>query len=252
MTQTWNAPNYDADHAYVWTLAAGLVDLLDPKPGKTIVDLGCGTGHLTAQIAQRGATMIGLDASPEMIRQAKQNYPALDFRVADATAFALDQSVDAVFSNATLHWITRTPAAAAVARIHNALRPGGRFVAEFGGHGNVRQICRAIDAGLDAVDGPKFDDITPWYYPSIAAYATLLDSAGFDVRFATLSDRPTPLPAGLRNWLEMYGQPFLAALPSDRHDPFLSAAEAAAKPTLFKDGQWTADYRRLRIFATPL
>jgi trans-aconitate 2-methyltransferase len=143
MTQSWSAPHYDADHAYVWTLAANLIDLLDPQPNETIVDLGCGTGHLTAQSAQRGATVIGLDASPDMIRQARHNYPHLDFRLADATTFTLDHPVDAVFSNATLHWVKSTPAAA-LRQIHAALPPGGRFVTEFGGHRNVQHICDAI------------------------------------------------------------------------------------------------------------
>jgi trans-aconitate methyltransferase len=113
MSTLWNAANYDAAHGHVWTMAAGLIDLLDPKAGERVVDLGSGTGHLAAEIARRGAGVIGLDASADMVRRAAANYPHLAFQVGDATTFAVADPVDAVFSNATLHWVTGADAAAA-------------------------------------------------------------------------------------------------------------------------------------------
>jgi len=248
MSKSWDATTYDAAHAYVFTLAADLLDLLAPAPGERILDVGCGTGHLTAKISHAGATVVGVDASADMIAQARANYPHIDFRVADVTALALDDAqFDAVFSNAVLHWVPNADAAAN--GIFRALRPGGRFVAEFGGAGNVMQVCRAIAAGLAAVGGPSFESLSPWYYPSIAQYAAVLDRAGFEVVFARLFDRPTPVDGGIRGWVEMFGSSFLNAVPLQRRDEFLTHVERAVEASLVKDGTCYADYRRLRINA---
>jgi trans-aconitate methyltransferase len=129
--QTWDADLYQSSHAFVWQQAADLIDLLDPKRGERVLDLGCGTGQLTARIRERGADVIGIDRSEAMVDQARQNFPDLQFEQDNATTFTLNWPVDAVFSNATLHWVK--PPEAAVARVWAALKPGGRFVAEFGG-----------------------------------------------------------------------------------------------------------------------
>ncbi|MDB5322498.1 MAG: Methyltransferase type 11 [Phycisphaerales bacterium] len=247
MSNSWDANHYDAAHSYVWTLAADLIELLAPQRGERVLDLGCGTGHLTAKIAERGAVVVGIDASAEMVRQAQENYPGLSFRVGDATSFEVDEPVDAVFSNATLHWVK--DARGAAGRIVRALRPGGRLVAEFGGKGNVREVCRAIAAGLEAVGAPSFESLSPWYFPSIVEYAAVLEGAGLEVTFATLFDRPTLVEAGLRSWVEMYGTTFLAAVGEQKREAFLDAVEEAARGALFKEGKWVADYRRLRVAA---
>jgi trans-aconitate methyltransferase len=243
----WNAGEYDSRHSYVWTLAADLVELLAARAGERIVDLGCGTGHLTAQIAERGADVMGIDASAEMVEQARENYPQLDFRVGDARTFSVDGPVDAVFSNATLHWVK--DAAAAAGRIALALRPGGRFVAEFGGAGNVREVSRAIASGLAAVGAPAFEEISPWFYPSIAQYSAILEAAGLEMTFATLFERPTVIEAGLRGWVEMYGWAFLDAVAAAKRGEFLDRVEEAGRAALFREGKWVADYRRLRVVA---
>ena len=248
MSKSWDAPTYDAAHAYVFTLAADLLDLLAPAPGERILDVGCGTGHLTAKIARAGATVVGVDSSADMIAQARANYPHIDFRVADVTALGLsDAPFDAVFSNAVLHWVPNADAAAQ--NIFRALRPGGRFVAEFGGAGNVQQLCSAIASGLAAVGAPAFESLSPWYYPSIPRYAAVLDRAGFEVVFARLFDRPTPVEGGVRSWVEMFGSSFLNAIPPHRREEFLAHVERAAAPALIRDGTCYADYRRLRINA---
>jgi trans-aconitate methyltransferase len=242
----WDAPAYDQGHSYVWKKAADLVDLLDPKPGERILDVGCGTGHLGAQIAGRGATVVGMDASPEMIARARRQQQEIEFFVGDVTSFRVERPFDAVFSNATLHWVPR--AAEAAGRVFEALRPGGRFVAEFGGRGNVRRVCEAIAEGLGAAGGPAFEEINAWYFPSIAEYAGVLEGVGFDVTFATLFDRPTEVEGGMRAWLEMFGSVLLNAVPVEKREVFLNRAEQAAAG-LEKDGKWYADYRRLRVVA---
>jgi trans-aconitate 2-methyltransferase len=248
-SQQWNPNLYDDRHAFVWQYGAGVVQLLEPKRGERILDVGCGTGHLTKQIADAGADVVGVDASAEMIAEARRNFPGLKFEIADATTMRFEQPFDGVFSNAALHWVK--PPEAAVQCIHDALRPGGRFVAEFGGKGNVQQTlsCAAQAAremGLD-INRVMFMN----YFPSIAEYSGLLESRGFDVTFATLFDRPTKLEGdeGLRAWLRMFRGEALKLIPAEQLERFYVATEKLARPTLFYEGAWHADYRRLRVVA---
>jgi trans-aconitate methyltransferase len=249
-SQQWDAGLYDDRHAFVWRHGASLVELLAPQPGERILDLGCGTGHLTARIAEAGATAVGLDHSAEMLGQARSAYPHLEFVQADARAFAFAGPFDAVFSNAVLHWIR--PPEPVVRCVRDALRPGGRFVAELGGRGNVQGIEAALRTAAGHV-GLLLEE-SLWYFPGLAEYATLLESTGLEVRFAALFDRPTPLEGegGLRNWVAMFGRRVLDALPPDRQEEFLQAVEEAARPRLYRAGTWVADYRRLRVVAVRL
>jgi trans-aconitate methyltransferase len=245
----WDAGLYDDKHSFVWKLAAAVLELLDAKPGERILDLGCGTGHLTARIAEAGAHVVGVDRSPEMIRQAKEKYPSLRFEVMDARQIALDGNFDAVFSNAALHWINEPERV--ISCIKKSLRPGGRFVAEFGGKGNTGELLKAVQhvwAKL-GLAGPAPH---PWYYPSIAEYAGLLEQHGFEVTHATLFDRPTPLDdseRGLRNWLEMFGSAFVEGLPEATRERLLMEIERELRPKLFLGDHWVMDYRRLRMVA---
>lgn len=250
MTTSWNAASYDTHNAFVWQFGAGVVDLLAPQPGETIIDLGCGTGHLTAQIAQAGAHVMGLDASPEMVAQARRNYPDLRFQVADARDFQVDAPVDAVFSNATLHWVR--PPEPAIACIYRALKPGGRFVAELGGKGNIETLVSTLYASLRAVGYATPEKLNPWYFPSLGEYARLLEQAEFRVAFAAHFDRPTQLDngaGGMRQWLEMFAGPFLDVVPGERRDEVIERVERAVQRRLWRDGVWTVDYKRLRIVA---
>ncbi|MGI8745682.1 MAG: class I SAM-dependent methyltransferase [Bryobacteraceae bacterium] len=226
---TWEPGLYDAVHSYVSSYGKDLVEVLAPKTGERILDLGCGTGTLTGEIARSGAIVTGIDSSPEMIGQARQNYPRLDFRLVDARTFRSADRFDAVFSNAALHWIQ--PPEDVAKTIREALKPAGRFIAEFGGKGNVRSIVEA--AGFN-----------PWYYPSIGEYAALLEQNGFEVTSAVLFDRPTTLEGepGLREWLGMFFKPQLPATEVTR-------IESELRPKLYRDGSWIIDYKRLRITA---
>jgi trans-aconitate 2-methyltransferase len=245
--QHWDPQLYDGKHAFVWQHGASLVELLAPRPGERILDLGCGTGHLTAVLAEAGAVPVGLDHSAEMLAEARIKYPQLTFLQADARHFRVDEPCDAVFSNAALHWIKEPEAV--LRCIHDALKLGGRFVAEFGGRGNVRTIASALETATEHLGlGPIQ---LPWYYPSVGDYAALAEAAGLEVRQAHLFDRPTPLQgaSGLRDWVAMFARFALDRVPVGRRDLFLQTVEDLTRPTLFRDGTWVADYRRLRIVA---
>jgi trans-aconitate methyltransferase len=249
---SWNPAEYDAKHGYVTRYGGDLVDVLAPHPGERVLDLGCGTGHLTAAIAARGAAVVGVDRAASMIAEARRAYPDLDFRLADAAAFESSEPFDAVFSNAALHWIPCAAQPAVARRIGAALRPGGRLVAEFGGQGNIARIVAALAAALADAGVADARALNPWYFPTIGEHATLLEQHGFAVTAAALFDRPTPLPngsAGLQDWLATFAQDFLLALPADQRPALLRATEARLRGSLFVDGVWTVDYRRLRIVA---
>jgi trans-aconitate methyltransferase len=242
----WNAERYEGRHAYVWQFGGNLLELLAPQPGERILDLGCGTGHLTADIAAAGAHVVGLDSSVEMLGQARQNYPKLSFVLADAISFRFDEPFDAIFSNAVLHWVKNGEPA--VAAISAALKPGGRFVAEFGGKGNIVSIL----AALDTVFGAEALERRPWWFPSIGEYSTLLERHGFDVRQAFLFDRPTPVEGenGMEDWIHMFCGSYLRGLDAKRATEKIRELVELLRPKLYRDGVWTLDYRRLRIMAT--
>jgi trans-aconitate methyltransferase len=243
----WDTGLYDDKHSFVWKYGASLIDLLGPRAGERILDLGCGTGHLTARIADTGAEAVGIDSSPEMIAEARKLFPDIRFEVADARDFAFDEPFDAVLSNAVLHWVK--PPEAAIACVRRALAPGGRFVAEFGGRENVAAIISALDAASRAIGLGAWEH--PWYYPSVGEYAPLLERAGLEVTDAALFDRPTPLEGedSLRNWVAMFARDLVGRVPPGDRERFFGHVEDAARPTLHRDGTWFADYRRLRVIA---
>jgi trans-aconitate 2-methyltransferase len=244
----WDTSLYEQKHAFVYEYGKGLIPLLQPQPGELILDLGCGTGHLTQIIAESGAHVIGIDSSASMIETAQSTFPQLEFHVADARNFSFESPFDAIFSNATLHWITE---AEQVARcIAGSLKPGGRFVAEFGGKNCVATITSAIQ---DSFRELLNRDINfGWYFPSIGEYASLLEKHDLDVRSALLFERPTPLEdgeMGLRNWIQMFGNRVFHNVPDDVKQQILTRTEEKTRDRLFNNGQWIADYTRLRIVA---
>jgi trans-aconitate 2-methyltransferase len=239
---SWDPQEYQERHAYVFQYGEALLDLLTPKAGERILDLGCGAGQLTAAIARTGAVALGIDASPEMIAQARANFPALDFRIGDATNFSVSEPLDAVFSNAALHWVKNAGAVAAC--VTRALRPAGRFVAELGGHGNIQSVVNAIREVLGPVE-------LPWFYPAIGEYASLLESHGLEVRRAELFDRPTRVEGedGMEHWLAFFGGSIVAGMPAQRQEEIWRAVAHKLHPQCYRDGGWTLDYRRLRVVA---
>ncbi len=248
-TAKWHAELYDEKHSFVWKMAAGLLDLLDAKPGERILDVGCGTGHLTAKIAANGAQVTGVDRSADMIQRARVAYPALRFEVMDAREISFPEKFAAVFSNATLHWIKEPERV--VEGISRVLHPKGRFVAEFGGKGNIAELIAAMERAWPKAEASR-PMPAPWFYPSLAEYAALLEKQGLETTFGLLFERPTPLEdgeRGLRNWLEMFGGPFLEDLAIEQREKLLRETEIQARGALFADGRWVLDYRRLRVVA---
>ena len=247
--QQWNANLYDTKHKFVSSLATETVELLLPKVGERILDIGCGTGHLTKNIANCGAEVLGVDSAETMILQARQNYPDLQFAVMDAINLEFTGEFDAVFSNAVLHWIKQPEKV--IAGVWKSLKPGGRFVAEFGGKGNIDLIQTALERAI-CQENSAFEKVSNHnYFPSIAEYSSLSEKQGFELTFATLFDRLTPLDgeSGMVNWLKMFRNSVLAAFSEDTQAKILANVEEQLRPTLYKNGIWFADYRRLRIVA---
>jgi trans-aconitate methyltransferase len=250
MSSQWNPELYDSRHAFVWERGAELISLLQPSNGETILDLGCGTGHLASRIAASGAGVVGIDSSQEMVEGARKNYPALRFVLADARNFELKQPFDAVFSNAALHWVNEPERV--LDRVWNALKRGGRFVAELGGKGNVQKLVEAFHRSLEKIGCAFAEHENPWYFPSIGEYSMLLEKQGFNVTFACLFERTTALndgERGLRNWIRMFGNAFCSGLSAGEQEQFIRECENLLRPVLFHDGSWFADYRRLRVVA---
>jgi trans-aconitate methyltransferase len=243
--QEWDPQGYARHAGFVPALGASVLELLDPAAGERVLDLGCGDGVLTQEIAARGALVLGVDASPGMVQAARGR--GLDARVMAGEALAFESAFDAVFSNAALHWMR--DADAVIAGVARALRPGGRFVGELGGHGNVAGIVVALTAAAEEL-GLDAAGLNPWFFPTPAAYAKRLERGGFAVEAIELIPRPTPLPSGLMGWLATFAGPFLAAVPPAERGRFLARVEALAATALEdEDGGWTADYVRLRFRA---
>ena len=245
----WNAHLYDNKHAFVSALGSDLIELLAPQKDESILDLGCGTGDLAKKISDLGASVTGVDQSENMITSARNKYPNIQFFVQDALRLDYKQEFDAVFSNATLHWVK--PPKQALMGIFNGLKHGGRFVAEFGGIGNVKTITDEIILGIKR-NGIEYDmEHFPWYYPSIGEYTGLMEETGFEVVFAQLFERPTILEGenGLRNWIEMFGSSLFEGISETVTQQIITDVEQRLKGTLFNQetNSWTADYKRIRV-----
>ena len=245
-SQNWDAAQYADNARFVSDLGAPVLDLLAPKPGQRVLDIGCGDGALTARIVAAGAEVLAIDHSDSQIKAAIKI--GLDAHRMDALDLTFEAEFDAVFSNAVLHWIQ--PPAQGVANVARALKPGGRFVGEFGGAGNVEKIKMALIEALDA-RGLHGEGANPWYFPTAEAYSKLLADHGFNVESAELIPRPTPLPGRMADWIKTLAQDFVNPVPVAEQDDFLKGVEEKLSSELLNDkGIWSADYVRLRFAAT--
>jgi len=249
MKTTWDASEYRRRHAFVYRSSQDLVDdWLAPSAGERVLDLGCGSGELTALIARSGAHVKGMDASADMIAAARTAHPHVPFEVQDAHTLQATASFDAVFSNAALHWMR--PLDSVFGRVHGALRPGGRLVLEMGGQGNVQVTLDAVAHACRELGLPDLP--LPWEFPSTAQLARLLEDAGLQVRQTLWFPRPSPLQGedGFRAWLATFGSGWLSPLAPDERAAVLERAEAYARPRLWNGESWQSDYCRLRAVAT--
>lgn len=243
--QDWQADAYARHAGFVPALGGEVLDLLAPQPGEHILDLGCGDGVLTAQIAARGARVLGVDNAPGMLAAARNR--GIETRGADVQALGLPQTFDAVFSNAALHWVADHDAV--IRGVCQTLRPGGRFVGEFGGHGNVAAIVTALAAALDS-RGIDAAARMPWTFPTAQSWQARLERHGFRVVLCALVPRPTPLPTGMPGWLETFTGPFLVGFDTQTRAELIAEVTGRLALTLRDaDGNWTADYVRLRFAA---
>lgn len=242
--QQWDPKQY-AEHArFVSDLGMPVVELLAPQPGERILDLGCGDGTLAKRVAERGCEVVGVDSSTAMIAAARSL--GVTAYLVDGHTHPFTGEFDAVFSNAALHWMKRQNEV--LAGVWQALKPGGRFVGEFGGFGNVSVIVNAIEATLSSrgVAVPS-----PWFFPKLDEYRSLLEAEGFAVTSAALIPRPTPLSGDISGWLETFAHPYLSGLSADGKQACISEVVAKLRPVLCDaQGQWHADYVRLRFAAT--
>jgi SAM-dependent methyltransferase len=245
-SQNWRADSYSEHAHFVPALGQPVLVLLKPLPGERILDLGCGDGVLTAKIAASGAAVVGVDAAGDMVNAAKKR--ALDARLMTGTDLRFTSEFDAVFSNAALHWMKSDPDAV-IAGVARALKPGGRFVAEMGGHGCIAAVTVAIIAVM-AGYGIDVKPLIPWYFPTVDDYKARLERVGFAVDYIELIPRPTPLPTDMAGWLEVFAATFFSRLPEQQRAAARDEVIEVLRVVLCDErGRWTADYIRLRFAA---
>lgn len=246
-TQEWNAKRYAENARFVADLGQVVLDLLKPQSGERILDLGCGDGALTEKVVAAGATVVGVDASADMVKAARRR--GIDARVMDGYDLDFENEFDGVFSNAAMHWMKRDPDAV-IAGVYRSLKPGGRFASELGGHGCVAAITVAICSTLKERGVPDPAGLIPWYFPTPDEYRPKLEAVGFTVEYIALVPRPTPLPTGMRGWLDTFAIPLTKSLPESERAEFLDEVTEKLRPVLCDSlGRWTADYMRLRFLA---
>lgn len=243
--QSWRPNQYNTNASFVSKLGCSVVDLLEPKPGETILDLGCGDGTLAAKIESKGAKVVGVDSSPEMVRAAQARGIEAYVMSGDALTFAGD--FDAVFSNAALHWIKDYQRV--IGGVNASLRPGGRFVGEFGAYGNIQRLITGMEASFARnSDFGIFKN--PWFFPDAATYTDALQSAGFEIETIATIPRPTPLATGVREWLKIFADHVISGFTDEQCERFLNEVEEEVRPYLYTSQEgWVADYVRLRFAA---
>ena len=244
-SQNWNAQEYNTNAAFVAQLGNFVLEILAPKPGEKILDLGCGDGKLTLEIQKYGCQVLGIDSSEEMINATKKL--GIEGKVISGDRLNFVAEFDAIFSNAALHWMLDKDKV--VQGVYQALKPGGRFVGEFGGKGNINSVITVMLEVFQ--DFPKLGKfINPWYFPSVVEYAEVLDKAGFEIDYLELIPRPTPLKTGIRGWLKVFANGITNHLNSEEQEIFIDEVEKRLKPIIFsEDNGWIADYVRLRFKA---
>jgi SAM-dependent methyltransferase len=236
-TSKWDAADYARVGAFVAELGGAALDLLDPQPGERILDVGCGEGTLTRKIVERGATVLGIDNSPEMIAAARAN--GIDAVLMNAADMPFAGEFDAAFSNATLHWVLDKEQAARA--IFRAIEAGGRFAGEMGGEGNLNELREALDEELIIRGYAPPLEASNWY-ASPDEFAAVYEAAGFRQVDARLIERPTPIDHGVAAWVTTFRKGWLdrARVPETERGEIAAAVAD-------RIGSNIADYVRLRF-----
>lgn len=243
----WNPHLYKDSHSYVSEYGKALLKYVNNGPGRKILDLGCGTGILTNELAKGGADVLGIDLSEEMISAAKKNYPFIKFEIADILNLPYENTFDTVFSNAVLHWIKN--AGLALQNINKVLKSTGSLVCEFGAHNNVAAITSAFKNAMQS-RGYEYND--PFFLPAAGEYRALLEKNGFNAELVDEYDRPTPLKEGkdgIKNFIEQFFSASLEKVAKEDKEKIFSETQAKAGEKLWNGERWIADYRRIRVIA---
>lgn len=243
----WNSALYNDSQAFVAEYGKGLLEFV-PAGTNKILDLGCGTGTLTRELAKQCNYVLGIDSSETMIQEAKNSYPNLDFAVADALAIAYKCEWDIVFSNAVFHWISNHDLL--LQKIYQALKPNGKLICEFGAYGNIAAIENGFKYALQAI-GVQY--VSKFNFPTADDFAHLLTENGFVIEQIDAYARPTPLKngeQGLNDWAAQFFQSDLASLSAAQQRQVLAAMSSGLKSELWHGTCWVADYQRLRAVAT--
>ena len=245
LDQTWSSRTYAENARFVSDLGYAVLNLLAPGPGMRVLDLGCGDGALSQKITRTGAELVGVDTSEDFLNAARAR--GLDVRQMSGEALEFENEFDAVFSNAALHWMRHQDSV--TAGVARALKPAGRYVAEFGGHGNVAAIVTALRAAARA-HGVSDELAHPWYYPTPQEHGALLEKHGFEIEQIDLIPRPTPLPTGMKGWLKTFRKPFFSQFDEDERGAVIDEVCDMLRWSLCDShGNWSADYVRLRFAA---
>ncbi len=242
--QHWRAREHTRNAGFVADLAADLIDVLDPRPGQRVLDVGCGDGGFSMRVRARGADVVGIDSAPDMVRSARSK--GLNARVCAAQDLCEENEFDLAVSNAVFHWIPEPRPA--LSAIHRALRPGAKLVGELGGKSNIATVIRVL-APLFTAQGIDFSERNPWNFPDQDQWSSDLHAAGFTVLGIELFERPTPLPTSFGDWIDTFANGLLAGLDVPAREDLKADAERAAALLRQADGTWVLDYVRLRFTA---
>lgn len=245
MNIKWNAEKYQEDFNFVHKYGESVIEFLKSPKGSRVIDLGCGNGNLTNKLFEKGYNVVGIDDSEKMLEAARNKYKNIEFLKGNALTFNV-KPVDAIFSNAVLHWIDKERQPELLNNIAKNIKAGGEFVCEFGGCGCAKTVHSALDE-IFAENGLEYTN--KFYFPTIAEYSPLLEKAGLTVKFAELFDRPTLQKGdnGLENWIRMFNLAPFEGLADSKVQEIIDEAAKRLKPLLCKEGKWYVDYVRIRF-----
>ena len=229
-TYNWNAKDYERHSQAQQKWARELIGKLDLTGTENVLDLGCGDGKVTAEIARSiySGSVIGVDNSRSMIELAKEQYqpdkhPNLSFRVMDASSLSFEERFDVVFSNAALHWVKNHEPV--VKGLYKSLKSGGKILLQMGGKGNASYILSVLDEIQSYPEWQQyFDNFEfPYGFLGIEEYEKLLLESGFNINRVELipKDMEHAGKSGLKGWIRTTWLPYTERVPEEIRDKFI-------------------------------